>query len=136
MKWWGLLLKIVVFKISTFHGFWQSGCLSGPADRGPKFSERFAFMPEYPTTDEGKVPLVGDREEIMGRVATAFSDMSLSTVDGIRVKYEDGWYLCRPSNTEPILVMRAEGRDQEALDSILLDVESRIGQIVDLEKLK
>ena len=62
--------------------------------------------------------------------------MSLSTVDGIRVKYEDGWYLCRPSNTEPILVMRAEGRDQEALDSILLDVESRIGQIVDLEKLK
>ena len=107
-----------------------------PEQGGPKFSERFAFMPEYPTTDEGKVPLVGDREEIMGRVATAFSDMSLSTVDGIRVKYVDGWYLCRPSNTEPILVMRAEGRDQEALDSILLDVESRIGQIVDLEKLK
>ena len=57
-------------------------------------------------------------------------------MDGIRVRYDDGWYLCRPSNTEPILVMRAEGRNQEALDNILSDVGRRIGEIVDLEKLK
>ncbi len=103
---------------------------------GPKFSERFDFLPEYPTTDEGKVPLVGEREEVMEAVVSAFSDMSTSTVDGIRVRYDDGWYLCRPSNTEPILVMRAEGRNQEALDHILSDVGRRIGDIVDLEKLK
>ena len=52
------------------------------------------------------------------------------------MRYDDGWYLCRPSNTEPILVMRAEGRDQAALDYILSDVGRRIGEIVDLEKLK
>ena len=103
---------------------------------GPKFSERFDFLPEYPTTDEGKVPLVGEREEVMEAVVSAFSDMPTSTVDGIRVRYDDGWYLCRPSNTEPILVMRAEGRNQAALDYILSDVRRRIGEIVDLEKLK
>ena len=103
---------------------------------GPKFSERFDFLPEYPTTDEGKVPLVGEREEVMEAVVSAFSDMPTSTVDGIRVRYDDGWYLCRPSNTEPILVMRAEGRSQAALDYILSDVGRRIGEIVDLEKLK
>ena len=103
---------------------------------GPKFSERFDFLPEYPTTDEGKVPLVGEREEVMEAVVSAFSDMPTSTVDGIRVRYDDGWYLCRPSNTEPILVMRAEGRNQTALDYILSDVGRRIGEIVDLEKLK
>ena len=103
---------------------------------GPKFSERFDFLPEYPTTDEGKVPLVGEREEVMEAVVSAFSDMPTSTVDGIRVRYDDGWYLCRPSNTEPILVMRAEGRNQAALDYILSDVARRIGEIVDLEKLK
>ena len=103
---------------------------------GPRFSERFDFLPEYPTTDEGKVPLVGEREEVMEAVVSAFSDMSTSTVDGIRVRYDDGWYLCRPSNTEPILVMRAEGRNQAALDYILSDVGRRIGEIVDLEKLK
>ena len=107
-----------------------------PEQGGPKFSERFNFMPEYPTTDEGKVPLVGEREEVMEAVVSAFSDMPTSTVDGIRVRYDDGWYLCRPSNTEPILVMRAEGRNQAALDYILSDVARRIGEIVDLEKLK
>ncbi len=107
-----------------------------PEQGGPQFSERFNFMPEYPTTDEGKVPLVGEREEVMEAVVSAFSDMPTSTVDGIRVRYDDGWYLCRPSNTEPILVMRAEGRNQAALDYILSDVGRRIGEIVDLEKLK
>ena len=109
---------------------------SSSEEGGPKFSERFNFMPEYPTTDEGKIPLVGEREEVMEAVVSAFSDMPTSTVDGIRVRYDDGWYLCRPSNTEPILVMRAEGRNQEALDHILSDVGRRIGEIVDLEKLK
>ena len=107
-----------------------------PEQGGPKFSERFGFMPEYPTTDEGKIPLVGDREEVMEGVANAFSDMPVSTVDGIRARYKDGWFLCRPSTTEPILVMRAEGRNQDALDSILSDISSRIGHIVDIEKLK
>ena len=117
------LLKIVGDEIS-------------PNEGGQQFSERFHFMPEYPTTDEGKVPLTGEREATMSAVLAAFEDMEKSTVDGIRVRYEDGWYLCRPSNTEPILVMRAEGRNKEALEGILSDVNKRIGHIVDLEKLK
>jgi hypothetical protein len=32
--------------------------------------------------------------------------------------------------------MRAEGRNKEALEGILSDVNKRIGNIVDLEKLK
>ncbi|MBR79504.1 MAG: phosphomannomutase/phosphoglucomutase [Euryarchaeota archaeon] len=107
-----------------------------PEQAGPKFSERFYFMPEYPSTDEGKVPLVGDREEVMASVIEAFSDMESSIVDGIRAKYEDGWFLCRPSNTEPILVMRVEGRTEEAMLGILEDVRMRIGGFIDLEKLE
>jgi len=61
--------------------------------------------------------------------------MEKSTVDGIRVRYPDGWYLCRPSNTEPILVMRAEGRNQDSLKSIIQDVNSRIGHILDIREL-
>ena len=107
-----------------------------PQMGGPQFSERFSFMSEYPTTDEGKVPLIGEREQVMSEVIDAFSDLEMSMVDGIRVRYQEGWYLCRPSNAEPILVMRAEGRDQSALDGILSDVESRIGHIVDLSELR
>ena len=92
-------------------------------------------MPDYPSTDETKIPLIGGREETMATVEQAFADMEKSTVDGIRVRYPDGWYLCRPSNTEPILVMRAEGRNQESLKSIIEDVNSRIGHILDLSEL-
>ena len=106
-----------------------------PEKGGPEFSKRFDFMPEYPSTDEGKVPLEGDREEVMTSVRKAFSDTDFSSVDGIRVTYEGGWFLCRPSNTEPILVMRVEGRDNKTVDNILSDVKSRIGHLADIELL-
>ncbi|RJU87714.1 MAG: phosphomannomutase/phosphoglucomutase [Candidatus Poseidoniales archaeon] len=107
-----------------------------PEQGGIKFSERFGFMPEYPSTDEGKVPLVGDRDVVMAGVKQAYADMDFSEVDGVRVRYDSGWFLCRPSNTEPILVMRAEANDQTALDEILADIEDRIGHIADIGKLK
>lgn len=103
---------------------------------GVKFSERFEFMPEYPSTDEGKVPLVGDREDVMAMVKNAYADMEFSEVDGIRVRYDRGWFLCRPSNTEPILVMRAEANDRPSLEEILTDIEARIGHVADIGKLK
>ena len=107
-----------------------------PEQGGVRFSERFGFMPEYPSTDEGKVPLIGEREVVMAAVKQAYADMEFSEVDGVRVRYERGWFLCRPSNTEPILVMRAEAKDQSALDEILSDIEDRIGHVADIGKLK
>ena len=109
---------------------------SSPKDGGMSFSQRFANLPDYPSTDETKIPLVAGREETMAAVEGSFADMQKSTVDGIRVRYADGWYLCRPSNTEPILVMRAEGRDDSALAAIIEDVNSRIGHMLDLTKLR
>ena len=107
-----------------------------PKDGGMSFSQRFANLPDYPSTDETKIPLVAGREETMAAVEGAFADIEKSTVDGIRVRYPDGWYLCRPSNTEPILVMRAEGRDDSALEAIIKDVNARIGHMLDLSKLR
>ena len=111
--------------------------LSGKPIRGWRSvtPDYFSNLPNYPSTGEAKVPLPGEREAIMSAVEIAFLDMEKSTVDGIRVKYSDGWYLCRPSNTEPILVMRAEGRNQAALDTIIADVNRRIGGMIDLENL-
>jgi len=107
-----------------------------PDQGGVDFSERFGFMPEYPSTDEGKVPLDGERDEVMAAVKQAYSDMEFSEVDGVRVRYERGWFLCRPSNTEPILVMRAEAKDRPSLEEILADIEDRIGHVADIGKLK
>ena len=106
-----------------------------PSDGGPTFSDRFSFLPDYPSTGEAKIPLPGEREQVLSAVAEAFADMEFSTVDGIRVRYDDGWCLCRASNTEAILVMRAEGRTKAALEAILTDVNARLGQMMDLGNL-
>ncbi|MBC7104597.1 MAG: phosphomannomutase, partial [Firmicutes bacterium] len=39
-------------------------------------------------------------------------------VDGVRVLFGDGWGLVRASNTQPVLVVRCEGRTPEALERI------------------
>lgn len=105
-----------------------------PDNGGPVFSDWFSDLPQYASTGEAKVPLSGNREKIMQIVEGAFADMQKSTVDGVRVRYSDGWYLCRPSNTEPILVMRAEASNEEGLIKIKEDVEYRLGGIINLEK--
>ena len=103
-----------------------------PTDGGPAFSALFDGIPTYSSTGEAKVPLTGEREATMDAVLAAYSDMDSITVDGIRVSYPEGWFLCRPSNTEPILVMRAEAIHERALIAIKTDVEARIGNIIDL----
>ena len=105
-----------------------------PDEGGPKFSDWFDDLPKYASTGEAKVPLTMNRTETMDSVERIFSDMKYSNVDGVRVSYPEGWFLCRPSNTEPILVMRAEANDEEALIKIKQDVEERLGETINLEK--
>jgi phosphomannomutase len=45
--------------------------------------------------------------------AAKFSD-----VDGVRVNTEDGWWLLRASNTQAVLVARAEARDEAGLERL------------------
>jgi phosphomannomutase / phosphoglucomutase len=42
----------------------------------------------------------------------------LSTIDGLRVDWPDGWGLVRASNTTPVLVMRFDGDSEESLSRI------------------
>ena len=105
-----------------------------PNDGGPKFSDWFEDLPKYASTGEAKVPLTMNRNETMDSVERKFSDMKYSTVDGVRVRYPEGWFLCRPSNTEPILVMRAEANDEHGLIKIKQNIEERLGGIINLEK--
>ena len=41
-----------------------------------------------------------------------------SDIDGVRVNTADGWWLLRASNTQAVLVARAEARDQAGLERL------------------
>ena len=45
-------------------------------------------------------------------------------VDGVRVKFHDGWGLVRASNTQPALVLRFEADTPEGLQRIQSEVEA------------
>jgi len=57
-------------------------------------------------------------------VSTAKFDApaQVSTIDGVRVDWPDGFGLIRASNTTPVLVLRFEGQTQEALQRIEKDM--------------
>ena len=52
------------------------------------------------------------------RLAQFDAPARVSTIDGLRVDWPDGFGLIRASNTTPVLVLRFEGQDQVALQRI------------------
>ncbi|MDR3004774.1 MAG: phosphomannomutase/phosphoglucomutase [Acidovorax sp.] len=57
--------------------------------------------------------------ELQGLAPASFSaPAEISTIDGLRVDWPDGFGLIRASNTTPVLVLRFEGQTQEALQRI------------------
>lgn len=51
--------------------------------------------------------------------AADFAEASVSTLDGLRVDFADGFGLARASNTTPVMVLRFEGDDSAALERIV-----------------
>ena len=48
----------------------------------------------------------------------SFEGAKLTTIDGVRADYPDGWGLVRASNTTPSLVIRFEADTDEAMERI------------------
>ena len=78
------------------------------------------------TCSEGRKFAVVD--EIRARLERAGARMQ--TVDGVRVRTEDGWWLLRASNTQDVLVARCESASSAGLERLraaLVDQLSRSG---------
>lgn len=83
--------------------------------------EVFADFPEDVSTPELNIEVTeAGKFELVNRLSSEgeFGDGSVSTIDGVRVDYPDGWGLCRASNTTPMLVLRFEAENEEALERI------------------
>ena len=51
------------------------------------------------------------------RKSARFADAKITTIDGVRADFVDGWGLVRASNTTPILVLRFEADTEESLQT-------------------
>ncbi|MDH3407428.1 MAG: phosphomannomutase/phosphoglucomutase, partial [Gammaproteobacteria bacterium] len=83
--------------------------------------EIFASLPNTLNTPELNLKLSeGEHfaliQELVERAH--FPDAKLTTIDGLRADFSDGFGLVRASNTTPVLVFRFEADNQQALDRI------------------
>ena len=81
----------------------------------------FVTVPNMLSTPEINIP--AEDEEKFQIVETFiknsnFSDAKIVSIDGIRVEFDKGWGLLRPSNTSPCLVLRFEAETNEDLNEI------------------
>lgn len=94
---------------------------------GKSLSECFTDVPRYFSTPETRVPCrEEEKADVLARVKNYFANLEKVEVDGVRVLFPDGWGLVRCSNTQPILVLRAEAETEEGLERIKKELEKAL----------
>jgi phosphomannomutase/phosphoglucomutase len=84
--------------------------------------EIFQSIPNSVNTPELKVHIADEKKfdlmQKLGESAKLLSATKILTIDGLRIHFENGWGLVRPSNTTPCLVLRFEAQSLVDLEMI------------------
>ncbi|MCG2842347.1 phosphomannomutase/phosphoglucomutase [Sandaracinobacter sp. RS1-74] len=77
----------------------------------------------FPCSEERKFEVVS---EVLARLKAAGAQVN--DTDGARVNTADGWWLLRASNTQDVLVARAEAADEAALERLKAAIDAELAQ--------
>jgi len=97
-----------------------------------KLSQLKAELPKYYSTPEMRLEAESDEEKFrIAKEAVAYftENYDCNTVDGVRIKFGDGWGLVRSSNTQPVIVCRFEANTAERMEEIQSIVMSKLQEI-------
>jgi len=100
--------------------------------QGKKLSELVAELPRYYSTPEMRLNCTSDEEKfrIAEKAVTFFkANYDCLDIDGVRIKFDDGWGLVRASNTQPVIVCRFEANSQERMEEIKATVLHQIQEM-------
>ncbi len=103
-------------------------------------SEMIKEIPVYHSTPELRLDCRDDEEKFkIAQLAGDYFEKNYDciTVDGVRIKFGDGWGLVRASNTQPVIVCRFEAQTPERMEAIkelVLSKLSEFGEITIDEK--
>lgn len=105
--------------------------LSFMAKTGMKCSEIRAKYPQY-TISKNKIELKPSMNvpDILKKMAAKYAGEEVNTIDGVKIDFEEGWVHLRPSNTEPIIRIYAEGKNEEFANSLATKIMNEIQSII------
>ena len=98
---------------------------------GKSVTELRGAMPDFCNTPEMRFQVDEARkfavvEEVRDRLATAGAEVN--GIDGVRVSTPDGWWLLRASNTQDVLVARAESETDAGLARLMAQIDAQLAQ--------
>ncbi|MCQ2279189.1 MAG: phosphoglucosamine mutase [Bacteroidales bacterium] len=105
--------------------------LSFMAKTGMKCSEIRAKYPQY-TISKNKIELKPSMNvpDILKKMAAKYAGEEVNTIDGVKIDFEEGWVHLRPSNTEPIIRIYAEGKNEEFANSLATKIMNEIQSLI------
>jgi phosphomannomutase len=88
-------------------------------------------MPKSVATPELRFPVDEVRkfaivEEVRDRLSA--DGAKVDATDGVRVSTPDGWWLLRASNTQDVLVARAEGNDEAGRERLVAQIDDQLAK--------
>ena len=89
-----------------------------------RLSQLLAGLPAYSLHKTSVRYQSGDRDAILARMKSIASGQRVEDIDGLKIHYDDGWVLVRPSGTEPIFRIYAEAKSEERARSLAAKGES------------
>ena len=98
---------------------------------GQSLTEIMDAMPKSVATPELRFPVDEPRkfaivEEVRERLTA--DGAKVDATDGVRVSTADGWWLLRASNTQDVLVARAEAKEQAGLDRLVAQIDEQLAK--------
>ena len=101
--------------------------LSLLVERNCSVSELRASYPDY-FMSKNKINLLPgmEVEEVLNRLEKKYTDEECTTVDGLKIDFEEGWVHLRKSNTEPIIRIYTEAKTQKKADELSKQFEDEI----------
>lgn len=91
------------------------------ADDGTTLAAWRRGMPHY-VISKNKLPLEScSAEQALSRVVGRYQGCRVSTLDGVKIDFDEGWVSLRKSNTEPVLRVFAEARTRAEADRLAAD---------------
>jgi phosphomannomutase len=99
------------------------------AEQGGSLSAIKDAMPNMINTPELRFQVDESRkfavvDEVLARLDA--DGATVNRTDGARVNTADGWWLLRASNTQDVLVARAEAQDQAGLDRLMAQIDAQL----------
>ena len=101
------------------------------SESGQSLTDIMDAMPKTKATPELRFQVEESRkfaiiEEVRDRLAG--DGAKVDATDGVRVSTPDGWWLLRASNTQDVLVARAEAADQGGLDRLVAQIDEQLAR--------